>query len=199
VNIIRTTLPGVIEIAPDVFGDKRGFFMETYHRTRYKDCGIDRTFVQDNVSFSFQGTLRGLHFQYPRAQAKLIQALEGEIFDVVVDIRRGSPHFGRWAGALLSDENKRQLYVPEGFAHGFCVLSERALVHYKCSELYAPECEAGILWSDPDVNIDWTVKAPVLSEKDSRYSFLRDLPSDRLPVYTEIKIDPLSQAKEVKS
>jgi dTDP-4-dehydrorhamnose 3,5-epimerase len=189
VNIITTTLPGVIEIAPDVFGDKRGFFMETYHQIRYKDCGIDRTFVQDNLSFSFQGTLRGLHFQYPRAQAKLIQALEGEVFDVVVDIRRGSPHFGQWAGALLSDQNKRQLYVPEGFAHGFCVLSARALVHYKCSELYAPECEGGILWSDPGLNIEWPVKTPVLSEKDSRYSFLRDLPVDRLPVYSEINMN----------
>jgi dTDP-4-dehydrorhamnose 3,5-epimerase len=187
VNIIKKTLPGVIEIAPDVFADKRGFFMETYHQRRYKDCGIDRTFVQDNLSFSLQGTLRGLHFQYPHPQAKLIQALEGEVFDVVADIRRGSPHFGQWAGAILSDQNKRQLYVPEGFAHGFCVLSERALVLYKCSDFYAPECEAGILWSDPDLNISWPEKTPVLSEKDSRYSFLRDLPADRLPVYKDIR------------
>jgi dTDP-4-dehydrorhamnose 3,5-epimerase len=185
VNTIKTTIPGVIEIAPDVFGDKRGFFMETYQQRRYNDAGIHSTFVQDNLSFSFQGTLRGLHYQYPHPQAKLIQALEGEVFDVVADIRRGSPHFGRWAGAILSDKNKRQLYVPEGFAHGFCVLSERALVLYKCSEFYAPECEAGILWSDPDLNIDWPVKTPMLSEKDSRYSFLRDLPADRLPVYED--------------
>jgi dTDP-4-dehydrorhamnose 3,5-epimerase len=185
VNIITTILPGVIEIEPDVYADKRGFFMETYQHIRYKDCGIDRTFVQDNLSFSFQGTLRGIHFQYPRPQAKLIQALEGEVFDAVVDIRRGSPHFGRWASAILSDQNKHQLYVPEGFAHGFCVLSERALVHYKCSEFYAPDCEAGILWSDPELNINWPVKTPVISEKDSRYIFLRDLPVDRLPVYED--------------
>jgi dTDP-4-dehydrorhamnose 3,5-epimerase len=187
VNIIKTTLPGVIEIEPDVYADKRGFFMETYHQLRYKDCGIDRTFVQDNLSFSLRGTLRGLHFQYPRAQAKFIQALKGEVFDVVVDIRQGSPHFGQWAGAILSDQNKRQLYVPEGFAHGFCVLSERALVHYKCSDFYAPESEGGILWSDPDLNIDWPLKTPVLSEKDSRYRFLRDLPADRLPIFEDIR------------
>jgi dTDP-4-dehydrorhamnose 3,5-epimerase len=183
VNIIPTRLPGVIEIEPDVYTDNRGFFIETYHHIRYKDCGIDRTFVQDNLSFSFRGTLRGLHFQYPRPQAKLIQALEGEVFDVVVDIRRGSPHLGQWAGAILSDQNKHQLYVPEGFAHGFCVLSERALVHYKCSEFYAQECEGGILWSDPELNINWPVRAPVISEKDSQYGFLRDLSADRLPVY----------------
>ncbi len=182
VNIVETSLPGVIEIAPDVYTDKRGFFTETYHQIRYKDHGIGCAFVQDNLSFSVRGTLRGLHFQYPHAQAKLVQVLAGEAFDVVVDIRRGSPHFGRWAGALLSERNKRQLYVPEGFAHGFCVLSDRALVHYKCSDFYAPECEGGILWSDPDLNIDWPLKTPVLSEKDSRYSLLRDLPVDRLPV-----------------
>jgi len=183
VNIIETPLPGVVEIVPDVYTDKRGFFMETYQQLRYKDRGIGCTFVQDNLSFSVRGTLRGLHYQYPRSQAKLVQVLEGEAFDVVVDIRRGSPHFGQWAGALLSDQNRRQLYVPEGFAHGFCVLSDRALVHYKCSDFYAPECEGGILWSDPDLNIDWPLKTPVLSEKDSRYSLLRDLPVDRLPEY----------------
>jgi len=184
-KIERTALPGVIEIVTDVFADKRGFLMETYQQKRYIDSGIRCTFVQDNLSLSARHTLRGLHFQHPHSQAKLVQALQGEIFDVVVDVRRGSPRFGRWLGTLLSEQNRHQLFVPEGFAHGFCVLSETALVHYKCSDLYAPECEGGILWSDPELNIDWPVKNPLVSEKDSRYPFLKALPVERLPGYEE--------------
>jgi dTDP-4-dehydrorhamnose 3,5-epimerase len=185
VKIERTALPGVIEIAPDVFSDKRGFLTETYHQKRYIDSGIRYTFVQDNLSLSVRHTLRGLHYQHPHSQAKLVQALQGEIFDVVVDVRRGSPCFGRWLGTHLSEQKRHQLFVPEGFAHGFCVLSETALVYYKCSDFYSPESEKGILWSDPDLSIDWPVNMPVISEKDSRYPFLKDLPAERLPVYEE--------------
>ena len=184
-RIEKTALPGVIEIVPDVFSDKRGFLTETYHQERYIDSGIRYTFVQDNLSLSVRHTLRGLHYQHPHSQAKLVQVLQGEIFDVVVDIRRGSPCFGQWLGIHLSEQNKHQLLVPEGFAHGFCMLSKTALVHYKCSDLYAPECEGGVLWSDPALNIHWPVKDPVISDKDSRYSALRDLPFERLPAYEE--------------
>lgn len=182
-KIIKTRLPGVMELALDVYTDKRGFFTETYQQERFEDLGIHCRFVQDNLSQSYRGVLRGLHYQHPHPQAKLVQVLVGEIFDMVVDIRRGSASFGKWASAILSEENKHMLYVPKGFAHGFCCISERALVHYKCSDFYSPECEGGILWSDPDLNIDWPVKTPLISEKDSRYRLLRDVPIERLPVY----------------
>jgi dTDP-4-dehydrorhamnose 3,5-epimerase len=155
--------------------------METYHQNRYREMGIDVTFVQDNLSFSRQGTLRGLHFQYPRAQAKLVQVIQGKVLDVIVDIRRGSPTFGRWAGIRLSDQNKKQLFVPENFAHGYCVLSDTAIFTYKCSEFYSPEFEKGICWSDPDIGIEWPIKDPVLSDKDSRYPVLKHIPDDALP------------------
>jgi dTDP-4-dehydrorhamnose 3,5-epimerase len=174
-------LEGVFIIEPDVFADARGFFMETYHQKRYREMGTDVTFVQDNLSFSRKGTLRGLHFQYPRAQAKLVQVLQGEVLDVIVDIRRGSPTFGRWAGIRLSDQNRKQLFVPEYFAHGYCVLSDTAIFTYKCSEFYSPECEKGICWSDPDIGIEWPIKDPVLSNKDSRYPVLKHIPDDDLP------------------
>ena len=174
-------LEGVFIIEPDVFTDARGFFMETYHQKRYREMGIDVTFVQDNLSFSRQGTLRGLHFQYPRAQAKLVQVIQGKVLDVIVDIRRGSPTFGRWAGIRLSDQNKKQLFVPENFAHGYCVLSDTAIFTYKCSEFYSPEFEKGICWSDPDIGIEWPIKDPVLSDKDSRYPVLKHIPDDALP------------------
>jgi len=182
-KIIKTALPGVIELALDVCTDKRGFFVETYQQQRFEDLGIHCRFVQDNLSHSYRGVLRGLHYQHPHPQAKLVQVLAGEIFDVVVDIRRGSASFGKWAGAILSEERSRLLYVPEGFAHGFCCMSERALVHYKCSDFYSPAFEIGIFWADPDLSIDWPVKTPLISEKDSRCRFLRDLPMERLPVY----------------
>ena len=180
-KINKIELEGVFIIEPDVFADARGFFMETYHQNRYREMGIDVTFVQDNLSFSRQGTLRGLHFQYPRAQAKLVQVIQGKVLDVIVDIRRGSPTFGRWAGIRLSDQNQKQLFVPENFAHGYCVLSDTAIFTYKCSEFYSPEFEKGFCWSDPDIGIEWPIKDPVLSDKDSRYPVLKHIPDDALP------------------
>ncbi len=174
-NIIPTSLEGILIIEPDVFGDTRGYFLETYHQRRFQSAGLDVKLVQDNLSFSKKGALRGLHFQITHPQAKLVQALTGEIFDVAVDIRPKSPTFGKWLGTKLSEENKRQLFIPEGFAHGFCVLSESAHVAYKCSNYYNPEDEGGILWSDPVVAIDWPVKEPILSEKDQKYPSLKDL------------------------
>ena len=170
-------------IEPDAFHDQRGYFMETYHKDKYESLGLKAHFVQDNLSYSVRGTLRGLHYQHPHGQAKLVQVLKGEIFDVILDIRRGSPTLGQWMGANLSDENKRQFYVPEGFAHGFCVLSDTALVHYKCSDFYAQESEGGILWRDPGMGIEWPIPDPLLSEKDRSFPCLRDVPISRLPVY----------------
>ena len=184
-KLLPTAIPEVIEIEPDIYLDRRGFLMETYQKQRYEDCGIVTGFVQDNLSYSVRGTLRGLHYQNPHCQAKLVQVLKGEIFDAVVDIRQGSPYFGRWVGVQLSEKDKHQLFIPEGFAHGFCALSKTALVHYKCSDIYAPECEGGILWSDPALNIRWPVKNPVISDKDSRYPLLRDIPIERLPAFEE--------------
>jgi dTDP-4-dehydrorhamnose 3,5-epimerase len=173
-------LPGLLLIEPDVFGDHRGFFVESWNRQRYREAGIAEDFVQDNFSLSQRGTVRGLHFQNPRAQGKLVSVWQGEVFDVGVDVRRGSPTFGRWFGYNLSAENKRQFYLPPGFAHGFAVLSETALFHYKCTEAYSPQDEIGFRWDDPQVGIAWPVDHPVLSARDSRAPLLRDLPPDRL-------------------
>lgn len=180
-QVLKTSLPGTLIIQPDIFKDTRGFFMETYHREKYAAEGLDHPFVQDNLSYSTHGTLRGLHYQYPNAQAKLVQALKGEIYDVAVDIRHGSPAFGQWVGVHLSEDNKHQFFIPQGFAHGFCVISDTALVVYKCTDFYAPESEKGILWSDPDIGIDWPVKVPLLSPKDSQSPCLKDIPSECLP------------------
>ncbi len=174
-NILPTSLKGLLIIEPNVFEDKRGYFLETYHHERFKSAGLDANFVQDNLSFSKQGTLRGLHFQITKPQTKLVQAVTGDIFDVAVDIRPESSTFGKWSGVLLSNGNKRQLFIPGGFAHGFCVLSESAHVAYKCSDYYNPEDEGGILWSDPAIAIDWPIKEPTLSAKDQQYPFLTDL------------------------
>src|SRR5690554_3325494 len=160
-------LEGLLLIEPDVFGDSRGFFLESYNRRRYRDAGIDFEFVQDNFSLSRRGTLRGMHFQNPQPQGKLVSVCQGEVFDVAVDIRRDSPTFGRWFGVTLSAENRRQLFVPPGFAHGFVVTSEQALFHYKCTDFYAPKCELGFRWDDPDVGIKWPVENPILSQRDS--------------------------------
>jgi dTDP-4-dehydrorhamnose 3,5-epimerase len=160
-------LPDVLLIEPNRHGDQRGFFAETWHQQRYHEAGLRRSFVQDNVSFSARGTLRGLHFQNPRAQGKLVYVLQGEIFDVAVDVRLGSPTFGRWFGLTLSSEDLRQLFVPEGFAHGFCVTSPTALVAYKCTGFYAPEAEHSLLWNDPDLGITWPVEKPTTSAKDA--------------------------------
>jgi dTDP-4-dehydrorhamnose 3,5-epimerase len=184
-KVLQTALEGVLIIEPDVFRDERGYFIETFHRKRYQQGGVDAEFVQDNLSFSSKGIIRGLHYQFPQAQAKLVQVIKGEVFDVTVDIRRGSPTFGKWISVVISDEDKRQIYIPEGFAHGFCVLSDTAFIEYKCSDFYAPESEGGILWSDPDLGIDWPVKQPVLSDKDSNYLCLKDISLNRLPVYGE--------------
>ncbi len=179
-NVLPTDLEGVYIIEPAVFGDHRGFFMETHNQQQYRDNNIDRTFVQDNLSYSSRNTLRGLHYQLPQSQAKLIQVITGEIYDVAVDIRKGSPTFGNWVGVHLSGENHRQIFLSEGFAHGFCVLSETAHVLYKCTDFYSPENEKGVLWSDPDLSIDWPVREPVLSAKDEKYPCLSEIPSEHL-------------------
>ena len=171
--------PEVVIIEPQVFEDGRGFFMEMYHRAKFEAAGIHDAFVQDNRSKSCYGALRGLHYQVNKPQAKLVWTLSGEIFDVVVDIRRNSPQFGQWAGIVLSDKNKKGVYIPPDFAHGFCVLSQTAEVFYKCTEFYAPEHERCFRWNDPDLAIDWPVETPVLSERDAGAPFFRhaDLPS----------------------
>lgn len=181
---IPTELPGVVVIEPQVFGDNRGFFMESWNSKRYSPLGVAEAFVQDNVSFSARGVLRGLHFQNPKGQGKLVSVLQGEVFDVAVDVRRGSPTFGRWHGAILSAENKHQMYIPPGFAHGFLVTSETALFTYKCSEFYDPTCEISLSWNDPDIGIQWPIAAPVLSKKDQDAPRLKDLAVDRLPIFS---------------
>lgn len=180
---VQQSLPGLLLLETRVFEDPRGFFLETYHQRKYADAGIQRAFLQDNHSHSIRHTLRGLHYQLRRPQGKLIYVVRGEIFDVAVDIRRGSPAYGRWAGAVLSSENRRQLYVPEGYAHGFCVLSETADVIYKCTDLYDPKDEYGLLWSDQAVGIDWPIRDPILSEKDLRNPAMKDIPVEHLPTY----------------
>lgn len=184
-KIIETSIEDVLIFEPGVFGDPRGFFMETWSRDRYRDAGLDVEFLQDNVSSSSRGVLRGLHYQYPQAQGKLVQVLRGEVLDVAVDIRVGSPTFGKVETCLLSEENHRQFYVPAGFAHGFCVLSEMALFLYKCTEFYNAKTEGGVLWNDPDIGIDWPVTDPLLSEKDAKLPLLKDIPEENLPVYSK--------------
>jgi len=176
-------IPEVILVEPVVFKDDRGFFLETYHQAKYGEKGIAPVFVQDNHSHSRQGTVRGLHYQLKHPQGKLIYVISGRIFDVVLDIRRGSPTFGNWCSAHLSAENKHQVFIPEGFAHGFSVLSASADVIYKCTDFYTPGDEYGVLWNDPDLNIDWGVEAPLLSEKDLSNPVLKDIPLEVLPVY----------------
>jgi len=180
-NVKETKLPGVLLLEPDVYEDNRGFFLETWNRKRYEDAGIRESFVQDNVSFSQKGILRGLHFQNPQSQGKLVQVLSGEVWDVAVDIRVNSPTFGQWIGEVLSMENHKQMYIPSGFAHGYCVISETALFSYKCTEFYNPTTEHSIIWNDPDLGIHWPVEAPLLSSKDADCSRLKDLPPGSLP------------------
>lgn len=175
------SVPGVLLITPKVFGDARGFFVETYATERYVEAGIDATFVQDNLSRSLKGVLRGLHLQHPHGQGKLVQVVEGSVFDVAVDVRVGSPHFGKWVGVELSAENHCQLWIPPGFAHGFAVTSANALFSYKCTDTYHPECELSVKWDDPAIGIDWPLDAPVLSDKDSAASLLADVDEARLP------------------
>ena len=179
-TVTETALPGVLLIEPRVFRDPRGFFLETWNADRYRDAGIAGPFVQDNASRSARGVLRGLHVQNPYAQGKLVGVLDGAVFDVAVDVRAGSPTFGRWVGYELSAENGRQLWVPPGFAHGFVVASETALFTYKCTDRYAPEHEFSVAWDDPDLGIDWPLEAPSLSAKDAAAPRLRDVPAERL-------------------
>ena len=183
-KIIETSLPGCLVIEPAVFGDERGVFFETWNADRFGEHGLPMKFVQSNVSTSVKGVLRGLHYQWPRSQGKLVSVLEGEVYDVAVDIRRGSPNFGRWEAVILSADNRRQLWIPEGFAHGFAVLSERAVFSYLCTDVDGKEADAGVRWNDGDIGVDWPVSDPLLSAKDEKAPFLADISGDRLPVYT---------------
>lgn len=176
----QTNLPGVIVCMPEVHRDARGFFAETYHAAKYMEAGIRTVFVQDNRSCSAQGVLRGLHYQLHKPQAKLIACVRGKLFDVAVDIRKGSPTFSQWTGVWLSEENSHQLFIPEGFAHGFCVISEVAEIHYKCSEFYDARDDRGVAWNDPTLNITWPLTEPVLSKKDTLQPLLKDA---ELPKY----------------
>jgi dTDP-4-dehydrorhamnose 3,5-epimerase len=177
-----TELPGVVLIEPDVYQDDRGYFFESWSERRYAELGVTAAFVQDNVSRSRRGTLRGLHLQLPpMGQGKLVHVIEGEVFDVAVDVRPDSPTFGRWLGELLSAQNRRQIYIPPGFAHGFCVTSEFASFAYKCTQYYAPGHEQSVLWNDPDIGIRWPIEAPLLSPKDAAAPRLRSIAADRLP------------------
>jgi dTDP-4-dehydrorhamnose 3,5-epimerase len=181
VKYAKTSLPGVLIIEPVAFKDDRGFFLEVHHQKKYAEGGIEETFVQDNHSHSKHGVLRGLHYQRRYPQGKLVCVIAGEIFDVAVDIRRGSPTFGKWEGIYLSSDNNRQIFVPEGFAHGFCVVSETADVLYKCTDFYNSDDEFGILWSDPTIGIAWPVASPILSSKDNQYPKLTEIAEDFLP------------------
>jgi len=183
---VDTSLPGVCELRPKIFEDARGFFMETYHRTTFADLGIGDTFVQDNHSRSAKGTLRGLHYQLQHPQAKLCRVVEGEALDVVVDIRVGSPQFGKWTSVLLSATIQNQIYVPAGFAHGFLALTNSVQFLYKCSDFYDPGDERGILWNDPDLSINWGINSPIISEKDSKNPRLGEVPPQYLPGYLAV-------------
>jgi len=183
-KVLDTTLPDVKLIEPDVFGDARGFFYEGWNRARYAELGLDFNVVQTNMSRSARGVLRGLHYQWPNPQGKLVSVLEGEVYDVAVDIRRGSPTFGQWTAAVLSAENKRQMWVPEGFAHGFVVTSEHALFHYLVTAPYDRTADANLRWNDAALAINWPVAEPSLSDKDAKAPFLADIPESRLPVYS---------------
>lgn len=183
-KVNQTTIPGVILLEPRVFEDQRGYFFETYKAADFVEYGITCQFVQDNQSLSHRNVLRGLHYQLRNSQAKLVRVVRGEVYDVVVDVRKNSPWFGKHFGITLSGSNRRMLFIPEGFAHGFCVLSDSAEFVYKCSAYYSPQDERGILWSDPDIGIAWPIPAgetPIISDKDSRYERLADMPLEDLP------------------
>lgn len=181
---IDTELPGCCIVEPAVFGDARGFFYESFNAEKYAGIGIEARFVQSNVSRSMKGVLRGLHYQWPKPQGKLVGVLEGEVYDVAVDIRRGSPTFGRWTAAMLTAENKRQFWIPQGFAHGFCVVSDYATFVYQCTEVYDRAADAGVRWNDASLAIDWPVAEPLLSDKDKVAPFLSEVPAEKLPPYS---------------
>lgn len=182
-KLIQTGLPGCVVIEPRVFGDERGFFYESWNKARFAEAGLHLDFVQGNVSASARGVLRGLHYQWPNPQGKLVSVLEGEVYDVAVDIRRGSPSFGRWTAVMLTAENKRHFWIPEGFAHGFAVVSERAVFTYQCTAGYDAAADAGLRWNDAALGIDWPLAEPTLSDKDAKAPFLADIPPERLPLY----------------
>ena len=182
-KLIRTDLPGCVVIEPALHGDARGYFYESFNAERYAAAGLDLSFVQTNVSRSARGVLRGLHYQWPHPQGTLVSVLEGEVYDVAVDIRRGSPHFGQATGVMLTAENHRHFWIPEGFAHGFCVLSEFATFSYQCTALYDAKADAGIRWNDAALAIDWPLSAPLLSDKDARAPLLQDVAPERLPLF----------------
>lgn len=182
-NIIKTPFSDVLLIQPKIFEDSRGFFYESFNQNKYRELGINKLFVQDNISRSVRNTLRGMHYQITKPQAKLVSVIKGEVFDVVIDIRKNSPNFGKWAGFILNDQNHHQLYIPEGFAHGFCVLSETADFMYKCTDYYFPEGERGVRFDDPDINIQWPIdlKQAIVSDKDKIYSVLAQIKPQDLP------------------
>ena len=182
---LNTSLPEVWELQPKVIRDARGFFLETYHQQKFSDLGISDVFVQDNHSRSAKGTLRGLHYQLRHAQAKLCRVVEGEALDVAVDIRIGSPNFGKSTSVLLSAERQNQIFIPRGFAHGFVALSDTVQFLYKCSDYYDPTSEYGIIWNDPDLAVSWGVANPLVSEKDAKYSTLAAMPREFLPPYSK--------------
>lgn len=183
-KVFETGLPGVVIVEPVIHGDSRGFFQESWKASSYGRFGLPTRFAQANVSRSVKGVLRGLHYQFRQPQGKLVSVLEGRIYDVAVDIRQGSPNFGQWCGVELSADNQRQLYVPEGFAHGFLVLSQSALFHYHCTREYAPEFDAAIAWNDPQIDIKWPELPNAVSAKDEQAPFMCDVPADRLPSFT---------------
>ena len=182
-KIIETKIPGVLVIEPKVFIDNRGFFQETWQKIRYETLGIACGFVQDNLSFSKRGVLRGLHFQHPRDQGKLVSVILGDVFDVAVDIRVDSPTFGQWVGVKLTGNNHRQLWIPPGFAHGFCVTSDEAYFMYKCTDVYSTANEGGVIWNDPDIGIEWPIKEVIVSDKDNSYPALKEIPPAALPLF----------------
>jgi dTDP-4-dehydrorhamnose 3,5-epimerase len=187
VRVTPQKLPEVLLIEPQVFGDERGFFVETFQQERYARHGMELGFVQDNLSRSSRGILRGLHLQNPHAQGKLVSVVEGEVFDVAVDVRVGSPWFGQWVGVYLSAQNHHQLYVPPGFAHGFCVTSEFAQFSYKCTDLYHPECELGIAYDDPEIGVTWPIEQPILGGKDQKNPRLAQIDRAKLPRFVEAR------------
>jgi dTDP-4-dehydrorhamnose 3,5-epimerase len=188
-KFVPTAVPEVLLIEPDVHQDARGFFLESFHQRKYAEGGIPGPFVQDNHSHSLRGTLRGLHAQRTHPQGKLVRAVRGEMFDVAVDVRRGSPTFAKWVGAVLSERNFRQLYIPPGFVHGFCVISDEVEVEYKCTDFYAPGDEITVAWNDPEIGVEWPVKEPILSPKDAAAPKLAELTS-LLPVYSTADLHP---------
>lgn len=182
-KVTKTKLPGAMILEPVVYPDERGYFQEIWNKERYNELGLPWAFVQDNVSFSKKNVLRGLHFQYSQPQGKLIQVLSGEVFDVAVDVRVNSPSFGQWVGIELSQHNHKQFYIPRGFAHGFCVLSDSAIFLYKCTDFFNASTEIGIIWNDPDIGIDWPIDNPVLSNKDAELPTLNNINKNKLPTF----------------